>query len=75
MKEQIIERCIRNATTSLIGLALIIFSGILVYMDKASVTEVSGWVTLGLTLIRAKDTLVGVKQTSNNEDNRELLKD
>lgn len=54
-------RILGNPITSVIGGAIILGSIGLVYVGKASISEASGWVTLGATFLRAKDSLVGVK--------------
>lgn len=55
------KRVFENPITSVLGCALIIGSIGLVYIGKTTITETAGWMALGGTFLRAKDSLVGVK--------------
>jgi type IV secretory pathway VirB2 component (pilin) len=57
MKERIITK---GGISSLLGLGCIIFCGVMLYTGKATNLELTGFFTLGLTLIRAKDSLIGL---------------
>lgn len=55
------ERIFKNYVTTLIGLGLIIFCGVLVFSGKANIEEVSGWFATGTLLIRSKDSILNLK--------------
>ena len=46
--------------TTTIGTFFIIVSVIMFYSNKASLIDITGWLTLGLTFLRAKDSLIGI---------------
>ena len=50
-----IDRLFRNPKTTLIGLILISFGGILVWFEKASLTEFSAFIMGGFALMMSKD--------------------
>ena len=50
-----INRIFRNPKTTVIGLILISFGGILVWFEKASLTEFSAFIMGGFALIMSKD--------------------
>lgn len=52
----------KGGITTLVGLSCIAFCGIMLYTDKASSLELSGFFGLGLALIRSKDSLIGLKE-------------
>lgn len=49
------QRLFNNIKTTVVGTLLIVGSGVLVYNEVATIKEVSGWVTLGVTLVCSKD--------------------
>jgi len=55
------DRLINHAMTTIIGSFMILMSMFCVYKDILTPTEVSGWITLGIALLRAKDTIIGIK--------------
>lgn len=55
------KRIFENPVTSIVGGLIILGTIGLVYVGKANIVEASGWVTLGATFLRAKDSLLGVK--------------
>jgi hypothetical protein len=50
-----IDRIFRNPKTTVIGLILISFGGILVWYEKASLTEFSAFLMGGFALIMSRD--------------------
>jgi hypothetical protein len=50
-----INRIFRNPKTTIIGLILISFGGILVWFEKASLTEFSAFIMGGFALMMSKD--------------------
>jgi hypothetical protein len=50
-----IDRIFRNPKTTVIGLILISFGGILVWYEKASLTEFSAFLMGGFALIMTRD--------------------
>lgn len=44
--------------TTILGLLILVFCGVLMYQEKSSASELSGWFGLGLMLLRAKDSLL-----------------
>jgi hypothetical protein len=50
-----INRIFRNPKTTIIGLILILFGGILVWFEKASLTEFSAFIMGGFALMMSKD--------------------
>lgn len=47
--------------TTILGLGVLVFCGILIYQEKQSADQLSGWFAFGLTLLRAKDSILGLK--------------
>jgi hypothetical protein len=62
IKEKIVmkERLLNNLTTTLLGLGILVFCGVLMYQEKSTPSELSGWFGLGLMLLRAKDSILGI---------------
>ena len=50
-----VNRIFRNPKTTVIGLILISFGGILVWFEKASLTEFSAFIMGGFALMMSKD--------------------
>jgi hypothetical protein len=48
--------------TTLIGLGILIFSGMMMWSGKASAESLSGWITAGLMFLRSKDSLLGLQK-------------
>lgn len=59
------ERLLNNLVTTILGLGIIVFCGVLIYQQKQTAGDLSGWFAFGLTLLRAKDSLLGIK---NNDE-------
>jgi hypothetical protein len=50
----------KGLITSIIGLLIIVFCGIMVYNEKQTVEAMSGWFALGVMFLRSKDSLIGI---------------
>lgn len=46
--------------TTIIGLALLAFTGVIIYQGKSTAGEMSGWITVALMFLRSKDSLIGL---------------
>ena len=46
--------------TTLIGLGLLAFTGVIIYQGKSTASEMSGWITVALMFLRSKDSLIGL---------------
>lgn len=44
--------------TTILGLVVLVFCGILIYQEKQSAGDLSGWFAFSLMLLRAKDSLL-----------------
>lgn len=49
--------------TTILGLGIIIFSGIMIYQGKSTASEMGGWLTTGLLFLRSKDSLIGLPKS------------
>ena len=58
------NRLFSNYVTTILGLLIIIFCGVMIYMEKSSVQDMSGWFATGLLFLRSKDSLIALP----NED-------
>ncbi len=52
----------KGLITTILGLFIIIFAGLLMYQGKSSPSELSGWIGVGLMFLRANDSLLGIKE-------------
>ena len=52
--------------TTLIGLGVLTFTGIMLYSGKSSAGEMSGWLALGIMFLRSKDSLIGLSKGEEN---------
>lgn len=50
-----VDRIFRNWKTTVFGIALILFGGVLVWFEKASLTEFSAFIMGGFALMITKD--------------------
>jgi hypothetical protein len=49
-----------NYVTTLIGLIILVFCGVMMYTEKATVEDMSGWLATGLLFLRSKDSLISL---------------
>ena len=54
------NRLFTNYLTTILGVLIIIFSGVMIYTEKANTMDMSGWVALGLMFLRSKDSLIAL---------------
>jgi cell division protein FtsW (lipid II flippase) len=54
------ERLFKNFITTILGVILILASLVAVFINKATAEEVAGWITLGVTFLRSKDSLIAL---------------
>lgn len=47
--------------TSLLGLIVLSFCALMLWEGKSTPADMSGWFLFGTTLLRAKDSLIGIK--------------
>ncbi len=55
MKDRLINK---GLVTSLLGVGVLVFCGVLIYQEKQTASELSGWMVLAMVLLRAKDSLL-----------------
>lgn len=53
-------RLFGNYVTTIIGLLIMIFCGVMLYMEKATVEDMSGWLATSLLFLRSKDSLIAL---------------
>tara|TARA_B100001287_G_C22686610_1_gene534251 strand:+ start:28024 stop:28206 length:183 start_codon:yes stop_codon:yes gene_type:complete len=54
------ERLIKNYITTIIGILILIFCGLMMYQEKQTTQELSGWLALGIMFLRSKDSLIAL---------------
>lgn len=57
MKDRLLNK---GLITTILGLGILVFCGILLYQEKQTASDLSGWFMFGLTLLRAKDSILGL---------------
>jgi len=55
MKDRLINK---GLVTSILGVLVLSFCGVLIYQQKQTAGDLSGWMTLAMILLRAKDSLL-----------------
>lgn len=53
-------RLFSNYVTTILGILIIIFCGTMIFMEKATVEDMAGWLTTGLLFLRSKDSLIAL---------------
>lgn len=51
--------------TTLLGVFIIGFAGLIIYQGKSTPSEMSGWITTGLLFLRSKDSLIGLSSKND----------
>jgi len=59
MKERLLSK---GLITTILGLVIIVFCGIMMYQGKQSAEEMSGWLATGMLFLRSKDSLIGLEK-------------
>lgn len=54
------NRLFSNYVTTILGVLIIIFCAVMMFMEKANSTELSGWLALGIMFLRSKDSLIAL---------------
>jgi len=54
------DRVLNNYITTLLGVLILAFAGAMIYMEKSTATEMSGWMALGVLFIRSKDSIIAL---------------
>ena len=54
------NRLFSNYVTTSLGALIIIFCGIMIFMEKATVQDMAGWLSTGLLFLRSKDSLINL---------------
>jgi len=54
------NRLIENYVTTGLGIAIILFCGVLLYQQKQTASDLSGWFATGLLFLRSKDSLINL---------------
>jgi hypothetical protein len=55
MKDRLVNK---GLITTILGIGVLVFSGVLIYQGKQTANDLSGWFLFGLTLLRAKDSIL-----------------
>ena len=55
MKDRLLNK---GMITSILGIIVLTFCGVLIYQAKQTPGDLSGWMTLAMVLLRAKDSLL-----------------
>jgi len=55
MKDRLINK---GLVTSILGVLVLSFCGVLIYQQKQTAGDLSGWMVLAMILLRAKDSLL-----------------
>ena len=53
-------RLFKNIVTTILGLLIILFCGVMIYTEKSDTQEMSGWFAVGLLFLRSKDSLIAL---------------
>ena len=54
------KRLFENYVTTIMGLLILCFCGVVIYMEKQSAADMSGWLAVGLMFLRSKDSLIAL---------------
>jgi len=54
------NRLFSNYVTTILGVLIIIFCGVMLFMEKATPMDMSGWLAVGLLFLRSKDSLIAL---------------
>ena len=56
VKERLIEQ---GVITTIIGMVMLVFCGLLMYQGKQTAEQLSGWITTAMLFLRSKDSILG----------------
>ena len=54
------KRLFSNYVTTILGILIIVFCGIMLYTEKQTTQEMSGWLATGILFLRSKDSLIAL---------------
>ena len=54
------KRLLENYITTLLGVIILAFCGLMLYQEKQTAQELSGWLALGVLFLRSKDSLIAL---------------
>ncbi len=54
------NRLFENWVTTLLGVIILIFCGLVIYTEKQTASDMAGWLTVGLMSLRSKDSLIAL---------------
>jgi uncharacterized membrane protein len=54
------KRLFANYVTTILGVLILIFCCVMMYMEKQTAQELSGWLAVGLLFLRSKDSLLAL---------------
>ncbi len=54
------NRLFNNWVTTCLGVAILIFCGLIIYAEKQTASDMAGWLTVGLMFLRSKDSLIAL---------------
>jgi len=54
------NRLFENWVTTLLGVIILIFCGLVIYTEKETASDMAGWLTVGLLFLRSKDSLIAL---------------
>jgi hypothetical protein len=54
------SRLFSNYVTTILGLLIIVFCGIMIYQEKSTVEDMAGWFATALLFLRSKDSLIAL---------------
>lgn len=57
------DRIVSNYVTTALGVLILVFCGVMIYMEKATTTDMSGWLATGLLFLRSKDSLIALPKS------------
>ncbi len=54
------SRLFSNYVTTILGVLVLVFCGYMLFTEKQTAEEMSGWLTVGLLFLRSKDSLIAL---------------
>lgn len=54
------NRIAKNYITTIAGLLILGFCAVVIYQEKSTPMDMSGWIALSLMFLRSKDSLIGL---------------
>ena len=60
LKRKMKNRLISNYVTTVLGILIIVFCCVVIFLEKQTAQELSGWLAVGLLFLRSKDSLIAL---------------